>query len=94
MVEEGKARLCKALIETAVEILQEKAAYAVGEANDCVHSHPSSTTAAALDKLRRCDAYITMYCSNAGRCLQKSAATGGTTDPRTQVELFFGCRTL
>ena len=61
----------------------------VGQHEDRFHYQQSGTTAGAIDKLRTCQGYLTLYCSGAGRCLSKTAATGGRTDPHEHINLEF-----
>lgn len=86
-VGEGKSREVKLIIETMIATLKTNAALAVGRAHDRFHYQQSSTTAAAIDKLRQTEAYLTMHCSDAGRCLDKGAAAGRGCDPHKRVDL-------
>ncbi len=86
-VGEGKSREVKHIFDTMSATLKKHAALAVGRAHDRFHYQQSSTTAAAIDKMRTTEAYLAMHCSDAGRCLDKKAAQGGPTDPHKRVDL-------
>ena len=88
-VGEGKSAGMKAFVDDMVTVLKQESPHAVGEARDRFQYQQSGTTAGAIDKLRACQAYLTLYCSDAGRCLSKPAATGGKTDPHTHIDLEF-----
>ena len=75
--------------ETMVDVLTTNAAKAVGHVGDRFHYQQSGTTAGCIDKLRKCDAYMTIYCPDATRCLYLPAATGSVTDCQKNVDLEF-----
>ena len=68
-------------------VLLRHAALMVGNAADEFHFLQSSTTAAAISKLRFCDGYLTLYTDEAGRCLDLSFAGHGSTDKSSHVDL-------
>ena len=86
-VGEGKSPSMKALVRILQEVLREHSDLAPGVAADRFHMQQSSTTTAAVDKLRDCQGSLTLYCSDAGRCLDARAATGGKTDHSQYVDL-------
>jgi len=51
------------------------------------HFQQGSTTAASIDKLRLCNGYLCIYCSDAARILDMNAATGGHTNQLAKVDL-------
>ena len=85
----GKSPGMKAFEKIAAEVLAENPTLAVGRANDTFHFMQSSTTAAAIDKLRSCSAYLMMWSTDAGRCLSNKFANGGETDPGKHIDLSF-----
>jgi len=89
LIGEGKSMSMKAFTDDMVDTLREFSAFAVGSAEDRFHYQQSGTTASAVDKLRAAEAYLTVYCSDAGRCLSKAAAVGHAVDPHKHVDLEF-----
>jgi len=88
-VGEGKSAAMKMFVDDMIEVLKSESSLAVGAAEDRFHFQQSGTTAGAIDKLQTCQGYLVMYCSDAGRCLSKTAATGGKTDPHEHINLEF-----
>ena len=86
-VGEGKSPGLKAFIALIIEVLSELPDRAVGVESDRYHYQQGSTSAAAIDKLRACLAYLTMYSHDATRVLCPAAASGGHTDPHKYVDL-------
>ena len=86
-VGEGKSPGLKAFIALIIEVLSELPDRAVGVESDRYHYQQGSTSAAAIDKLRACLAYLTMYSPDATRVLCPAAASGGHTDPHKYVDL-------
>ena len=88
-VGEGKSVAMKALADDMVAVLTEHSQFAYGSVDDRWHYQQSGTTAGAVDKLRTCNAYLCVYCPDAGRCLCVPAASGGSTDPHKFIDLEF-----
>ena len=86
-VGEGKSHGMKTFVEKLLHVLNENSAFAVGKQADRWHLCQSSTTAAALDKMRHSHAHVLIHCSDAARCLHKGAANQGKTDPYQHVDL-------
>ena len=87
----GKSPSMKPLLALAKEVMQENPTLAVGGIADKSDFHymQSSTTAACIDKLRTCDAYLLIWSTDAGRCLSTKFASGGETDVSKHVDLSF-----
>ena len=86
-VGEGKSEGMKAFTDDMVDALHKHSAFAVGSADDRYHFQQSGTAAGAIDKLRACAAYLTVYCSDAGRCLSRAAAVGTAADPHKHIDM-------
>ncbi len=86
-VGEGKSPAMKAFTNAVVEVLGDISEKAVGRQADRFHYQQGSTTAAAIDKIRDCQGYLTLYCPDATRCLCPAAANGSHTDPYRYVDL-------
>ncbi len=86
-VGEGKSPGMKHFVNAMVDVLSECRPHAVGNKGDRFHFQQSGTTAAAIDKLRCCDAYLAVYCPDAGRCLSPAAPTGGRCDPYQFIDI-------
>ena len=66
-VGEGKSQGMKAFTDDMVDALRAHSAFAAGQSHDRFHFQQSGTTAGAIDKLRACNGYLCIYCSDAGR---------------------------
>ena len=86
-VGEGKSPGMRPFINIAIEVLTECRERAEGMEHDRWHFQQGSTTAAAIDKLRLCNGYLCIYCSDAARILDMNAATGGHTNQLAKVDL-------
>ena len=64
-------------VNLAMEVLTKCKERAEGRENDCWYFQQGSTTAAAMEKLQACSAYLCIYCSKAARVLDMNVATGG-----------------
>ena len=60
-----------------------------GSNADQFHLLQSSTTAAAVNKLRACDDYLVKHTVEAGRCLDLAFAAGGKSDAARVVDLSY-----
>lgn len=73
----GKSPSMKPFMRVLLEVLAANPAMAVGIKADDFHAMMSTTTAAAIDKLRACSAYTLAWSTDAGRCLSQKFAAGG-----------------
>ena len=88
-VGEGKSVAMKDLVDDLIATLARNTAFAVGTSSDRFHYQQSGTTAGAVDKLRTCEGYLTVYCPDAGRCLSAAAAKGGKVDVHEHINIEF-----
>ena len=86
---QGKSPTIKPIIEMLMSVLKELSALAPGSANDMFHTCQSTTTAAAIDKIRATLAYLLLYSDDAGRCVSVSFAQGGKTDRGEHLDLTY-----
>ncbi|CAE7708139.1 unnamed protein product [Symbiodinium sp. CCMP2592] len=86
-VGDGKSPAVKPLVALLDSVLEERSHLCVGTAADRFHYQQSGTTAAAVDKLRHCEGYLTVHADEAGRCLCPKFAAGGETDASKFVDL-------
>ncbi len=77
---EGKSPTVKPLMERLLDVLRELHTMAPGSSNDMFHTCQSTTTAAAIDKIRATKAYLLLNSDDAGRCVSVPFAQGGKTD--------------
>ena len=88
-VGEGKSAGMRELFKLMEDAMRENAACTVGFPNDRFQYQQSGTTAGAVNKLRTCDGYLCVYCSDAGRCLSDATAQGKKADPGQFIDLEF-----
>ena len=86
-VGDGKSPAVKPIVALLDSVLEERSHLCVGAAADRFHYQQSGTTAAAVDKLRHCEGYLTVHADEAGRCLCPKFAAGGETDVSKFVDL-------
>ena len=77
---QGKSPTVKPLVSILQQVLQEHESLAPGDAADNFHMCQSTTTAAAIEKLRSTAAYLLCHSDDSGRCLSLTFAAGGRTD--------------
>ena len=82
----GKSPTFKPLIQL---LLQRRDNLASGAPNDNFHTCQSSTTAAAIEKVRATSAYLLLHSDDAGRCVSIPVAQGGKTDRGEHVDLAY-----
>ena len=85
----GKSPGMKPFTKVLCEVMRSCSAMCVGTGDDDFHYMQSSTTAACIDKLRACQAYLMIWSTDAGRCLSMKFASGGETDVSKHVDLSF-----
>ena len=85
----GKSPAMEPVMKIIFDVLREHAALLPGHAEDDWHDMQSSTIAAAVDKLRRCELYLCLFTGEAGRCLDLAYAAGGKSDAGKTVDLSF-----
>ena len=85
----GKSPCMKPFTKLILSVLRANSCIAVGNEKDDFHFQQSSTTAASIDKLRQCSAYLMMWSTDAGRCLSLKFANGGETDTSKHTDLSF-----
>ncbi len=85
----GKSPAIEPIMQILFGVLRDHAALLHGSPSDDFHFMQSSTTAAAIDKLRSCDGYLCLYTGEAGRCLDLGFAAGGKSDASKVVDLTF-----
>ena len=85
----GKSPCMKPFTKLVSEVMRNNGTLTVGARSDNFHFVQSSTTAAGIDQLRKCQAYLMMWSTDAGRCLSLKFANGGETDPGKHMDLAF-----
>ena len=80
-VGEGKSAGMRDMFNLMIDAMEEHPTFTVGTSNDRFQYQQSGTTAGAINKLRACDGNLTIYCSDAGRCLADATAQGKKADP-------------
>ena len=85
----GKSPALDPIMQLLFDVAREHATLMPGTATDDYHYMQSSTTAAAVDKLRACEGYLCLYTGEAGRCLDLAFASGGKTDATKVVDLTY-----
>jgi hypothetical protein len=70
-------------------VLKELAAMAPGSVRDMFHTCQSTTTAAAIDKIRATKAYLLLNSDDAGRCVSVPFAQGGKTNRSEHTDLSY-----
>ena len=88
-VGESKSVAMKDLVGDLIATLARNTAFAVGTSSDRFLCQQSGTTAGAVDKLRTCEGFFTVYCPGAGRCLSADAAKGGKVDVHKHIYIEF-----
>ena len=86
---QGKSPTMKPLVEVLQKALKAAHTLAPGAANDDFHLCQSTTTAAAIDKVRATHAYLLLHSDDAGRCVSVPFAQGGKTDRGEHVDLTY-----
>ena len=86
---QGKSPTIKPLMKILQQALEENPTLAPGTATDSFHTCQSTTTAAAIDKVRATGAYLLLYSDDAGRCVSVPFAQGGKTDRGEHVDLSY-----
>lgn len=86
---EGKSPGLKPLSAAVAKAMEDDrlAMYCEGVKHDSFHAMQSSTTAAAIHKLRACNGYLWMRAADAGRCLSPNQAVGRPVDASKHTDL-------
>ena len=86
---EGKSPSLKPLSAAATKAMEDERLeiFCEGERHDSFHAMQSSTTAAAIHKLRSCNGYLWMRAGDAGRCLSQNQAIGRPVDASKHTDL-------
>lgn len=86
---QGKSPTIKPLMDTLIDVMRKHATLAPGSSTDDFHTCQSTTSAAAIDKLRSTLAYLLLYSDDAGKCVSTVFAQGGKTDRGEHVDLTY-----
>ena len=86
---QGKSPTVKPLIEILLKVLKSQSTLAPGSPNDMFHTCQSTTTAAAIEKVRSTLAYLLLHSDDAGRCVSIPFAQGGKTDRGEHADLTY-----
>ena len=86
---EGKSPSLKPLSAAATKAMEDERLeiFCEGDRHDSFHAMQSSTTAAAIHKLRSCNGYLWMRAGDAGRCLSQNQAIGRPVDASKHTDL-------
>ena len=85
----GKSPSTKPIVDALLQVLDGAVSLFPGSNADQFHLLQSSTTAAAVNKLRACDGYLVMHTDEAGRCLDLAFAADGKSDAARVVDLSY-----
>ena len=86
---EGKSPGLKPLSAAVAKAMEDERLemFCEGVKSDSYHTMQSSTTAAAIHKLRACNGYLWMRAADAGRCLSPNQALGRPVDASKHTDL-------
>ena len=85
----GKSPGLKPMVATAKESMEDERleCFCEGTKHDSYHAMQSSTTAAAIHKLRANNGYLWIRAADAGRCLSPNQAVGRPVDASKHTDL-------